>query len=156
MCDAYAEKHGRIKVVHQENKGLSGARNTGIDHAKGEYIAFIDSDDLWSVHFLESLYRALKAHDADISQCRWEYMHGDELKEAYDPDAKCDVFTLFQNAEQTQYTAEQGAFSHTVGAENGKELPLFHRKADIMEHRVIAIGKREIFDINAHNDPPFR
>lgn len=93
MCDAYAEKHGRIKVVHQENKGLSGARNTGIDHAKGEYIAFIDSDDLWSVHFLESLYRALKAHDADISQCRWEYMHGDELKEAYDPDAKCTCFT---------------------------------------------------------------
>ena len=93
MCDAYAEKHDRIKVVHQENKGLSGARNTGIDHAKGEYIAFIDSDDLWSVHFLESLYRALKAHDADISQCRWEYMHGDELKEAYDPDAKCTCYT---------------------------------------------------------------
>ena len=93
MCDEYAEKHDRIKVVHQENKGLSGARNTGIDHAKGEYIAFIDSDDLWSVHFLESLYRALKAHDADISQCRWEYMHGDELKEAYDPDAKCTCYT---------------------------------------------------------------
>ena len=93
LCDAYAEKHDQIRVIHQENKGLSGARNTGIDHAKGEYIAFVDSDDLWSIHFLESLYRALKEHDADISQCRWEYMHGDELKEAYDPDAKCTCFT---------------------------------------------------------------
>ena len=71
LCDAYAEKHDQIRVIHQENKGLSGARNTGIDHAKGELIAFVDSDDKWSPYFLESLYRAMKEHDADISQCRW-------------------------------------------------------------------------------------
>ena len=88
LCDAYAGKYDQIRVIHQENKGLSGARNTGIDHAKGELIAFVDSDDKWSPYFLESLYRAMKEHDADISQCRWEYMHGDELIEAYDPQAK--------------------------------------------------------------------
>lgn len=88
MCEAYGEKDPRIRVIHQENKGLSGARNTGIDHAKGEYLAFIDSDDKWSPHFLESLYRAMKLYDAQISQCRWEYMHGDEIKEAYDASAK--------------------------------------------------------------------
>ncbi len=53
----------------------------------------MDSDDLWSPHFLESLYRALKENDADLAQCRWEYMHGDELKEAYDPAAKTECFT---------------------------------------------------------------
>ena len=93
MCDEYAKKHEKIRVIHQENKGLSGARNTGIDNAKGEYLAFVDSDDLWSPHFLESLYKALKENDADIAQCRWEYMHGDELKEAYDADAKTVCFT---------------------------------------------------------------
>ena len=93
LCDAYADKYEKIRVIHQENKGLSGARNTGIDHAKGEYLAFVDSDDKWSPYFLESLYKALKEHDADISQCRWEYMHGDEIKEAYNPDAKCECFT---------------------------------------------------------------
>lgn len=93
MCDQYAAAYEKIQVIHQENKGLSGARNTGIDHAKGEYLAFVDSDDKWSPYFLESLYRALKTYDADISQCRWEYMHGDELKEAYDPEASCECFT---------------------------------------------------------------
>lgn len=93
MCEEFAAKDERIRVIHQENKGLSGARNTGIDHAKGEYLAFLDSDDLWSVHFLESLYRALKEHDADIAQCRWEYMHGDCIIEAYDANAKRECFT---------------------------------------------------------------
>ena len=93
MCDAYEEKHDKIRVIHQENKGLSGARNTGIDQAKGEYLAFVDSDDLWSPYFLESLYKALKENNADISQCRWEYMHGDELKENYNPQASVTCFT---------------------------------------------------------------
>ena len=45
ICDACAEKDARVKVIHQENKGLSGARNAGIDAASGEYLAFVDSDD---------------------------------------------------------------------------------------------------------------
>lgn len=93
LCEKYAKKDARIRVIHQENKGLSGARNTGIDHAKGEYLAFLDSDDLWSVHFLESLYGALKENDADIAQCRWEYMHGESLLEPYNAEAKVECFT---------------------------------------------------------------
>lgn len=93
ICEEYAKKDKRIRVIHQENKGLSGARNTGIDHARGEYLAFVDSDDKWSPHFLESLYRALKETGAEISQCRWEYMHGDEITEAYDPHAPRTCFT---------------------------------------------------------------
>ena len=93
MCDKYAEEYEKIQVIHQENKGLSGARNTGIDHAKGEYLSFVDSDDIWSPYFLESLYTALKEHDADISQCRWEYMHGDVLKEGYNPEAAKECFS---------------------------------------------------------------
>ena len=44
ICDAYAGKDARVKVIHQENKGLSGARNAGIELAEGEYLAFVDSD----------------------------------------------------------------------------------------------------------------
>lgn len=47
ICDEYADKDSRIKVVHKENGGLSDARNTGIEVATGEYIIFIDSDDYW-------------------------------------------------------------------------------------------------------------
>ena len=48
ICDEYAEKDARVKVIHKENGGLSKARNTGIDAAQGEYIIFLDSDDWWN------------------------------------------------------------------------------------------------------------
>ena len=45
ICEKYALKYKNIKVIHQLNKGLSGARNTGIKIAQGEYVGFVDSDD---------------------------------------------------------------------------------------------------------------
>ena len=47
ICDEYAAKDDRVVVIHQKNKGLSGARNAGIDMAKGEYLAFVDSEDVY-------------------------------------------------------------------------------------------------------------
>lgn len=47
LCDELASRDRRIRVIHQDNKGISGARNTGIDNATGEYIIFVDSDDYW-------------------------------------------------------------------------------------------------------------
>jgi len=47
LCDKLADSDSRIKVVHQKNQGLSGARNTGIRQATGEYVVFLDSDDEW-------------------------------------------------------------------------------------------------------------
>ena len=46
MCDGYAREDSRIRVIHQKNGGLSAARNTGLDIAKGEYVTFVDSDDV--------------------------------------------------------------------------------------------------------------
>lgn len=68
MCDEYALSDDRIRVIHQKNSGLSEARNTGIDLAVGEYITFIDSDDLISNDYLELLYDTAKKYDADIAQ----------------------------------------------------------------------------------------
>lgn len=56
ICDVYAGKDVRIKVIHKANEGVSKARNTGIEYAKGEYICFIDSDDFIGEKYLESLY----------------------------------------------------------------------------------------------------
>uniref|UniRef100_UPI004055FE8A glycosyltransferase family 2 protein n=1 Tax=Acetatifactor sp. TaxID=1872090 RepID=UPI004055FE8A len=69
ICDRIARNDNRIVVFHQENKGLSVARNRGIENAQGEYLAFIDSDDLLAPNFLEVLYTAMLRTDADIAQC---------------------------------------------------------------------------------------
>ena len=55
LCDAAAAKDSRIRVIHQKNRGLSGARNAGLDAAEGEWIAFVDSDDMLLPQALEQV-----------------------------------------------------------------------------------------------------
>ena len=75
----YAQKYENIKVINQENKGLSGARNTGIEAANGDYLAFIDSDDLVKEDFLEKLYNKAIETDADITVGNVYYLQNNEL-----------------------------------------------------------------------------
>ena len=66
ILEDYAEKDSRIKIITQENKGLGGARNTGLYHANGEYISFIDSDDWIEPNTFEELYNMSKDFDLDM------------------------------------------------------------------------------------------
>lgn len=65
ICDEYAEKDKRIKVIHKENGGISKARNTGLDIATGKYIMFIDSDDFFEENTCELLYNEIENKNAD-------------------------------------------------------------------------------------------
>ena len=67
MCDEYAKKDSRVKVIHRKNGGLSAARNSGIDAACGKYIGFIDSDDYIEENMYEHLYDVITKYDADIA-----------------------------------------------------------------------------------------
>lgn len=69
ICDEYASKDLRIKVIHKENGGLSSARNIGLDTATGEYVVFVDTDDTVHPEFIESLFGLCKLYDCDIAQC---------------------------------------------------------------------------------------
>lgn len=69
MCDDYAKKDSRIKVVHKKNGGLSDARNAGMAVATGEYISFIDSDDYVSDDFFECLLDVMNKENSDIAEC---------------------------------------------------------------------------------------
>lgn len=69
ICDEYAKKDSRIKVIHKENGGLSDARNAGIDKATGKFITFIDSDDYIDNDYVECLYNAIEEDGTKLSIC---------------------------------------------------------------------------------------
>ena len=69
LCDNWKTKDSRVVVCHQNNKGLSGARNTGIDISKGDYLCFIDSDDFVTANYVESFVNEIEATNADFVLC---------------------------------------------------------------------------------------
>lgn len=73
ICDEYAEKDTRVKVIHKENGGVSSARNAGIEVAQGEYICFVDSDDYLENDYLEVLIETKKKYsDYDNIWCGFQ------------------------------------------------------------------------------------
>ena len=88
MCDAWAAKDSRIVVVHQENGGLSAARNAGIRRATGEYIMFLDSDDWWAdPYVLENIAQHLNHTDADILSFNYRKSYNGNLEPLYFPES---------------------------------------------------------------------
>ncbi len=76
ICDIYAEKDSRIRVIHKENGGVSSARNVGIDTAHGEWLTFVDSDDWVSDDYLEVLTEPLneEKYDLTVGRLEWRYL----------------------------------------------------------------------------------
>lgn len=71
MCDDYANRYSNVKVVHKQNAGLGFARNSGLEVATGEYVAFVDSDDYVENGMYQSLYNEAIASDADVVFCNF-------------------------------------------------------------------------------------
>jgi len=83
ICDYYAKKDDRIVLIHQENQGLSMARNNAIDIARGEYIGFVDSDDWIAPDMYHTMYGNAAEYYADISMCNFYYVREDGVKSSY-------------------------------------------------------------------------
>lgn len=101
IIDKYLQKDERINCVIQENGGLSSARNTGIENATGELLAFVDSDDWVEPDMIHSLYSALKKNKADI--------------------AICDVSTDFENGEQKTVLKQAEGYPDTIKTKENKD-----------------------------------
>ncbi len=71
ICDRYSQSDSRFIVIHQSNQGVSASRNNGLKQARGNYIAFVDSDDYVHPQMLELLYMAIRQGDYDFSTARY-------------------------------------------------------------------------------------
>lgn len=100
ICDEYKEKDNRIRVIHQENKGLSGARNTGIENARGEELAFIDSDDCIHTTMMDVLHGLLIEEQADIAACGYYWIE----------EGECDKTTQTEPVTKKTYNKDVHAF----------------------------------------------
>ncbi len=69
ICEEYAKNHENMRVIHKQNQGLGMARNTGLEHISGEYVAFVDSDDYLDADCLEQLYNGLQEKKVDYCKC---------------------------------------------------------------------------------------
>lgn len=98
LCDAYAERYDYISVLHQENQGQAAARNHAMAQAKGQWICFVDSDDLIHPQMLEVLYRAIRENGTAISMCGM--LEAVELPEGFCGERSV-VFESFRMDEET-------------------------------------------------------
>lgn len=96
ICDEYAAKDSRIKVIHQKNSGVSAARNAGLEIAQGEYIGFVDPDDFVDSDMYGTMLKALIDSNSDLAICGYDYYDED-----YNIDAKRQ-YAVRENEEITQ------------------------------------------------------
>lgn len=91
ICDEYARQDSRVRVLHKPNGGLSDARNTGIEFATGEYLAFIDSDDWIDADTIELLYTLCLRYDVPLAECSYRNIYSNRIVEETDCTAEIRV-----------------------------------------------------------------
>ncbi len=97
ICDQLAKKHNKITVLHQENQGQAAARNNGVKIARGEWLHFVDCDDLIHPQMLESLYNAVIENDIKLSMC--SAIQGEKAPDDFYVDKNAEFETLETNEE---------------------------------------------------------
>ena len=78
LCDQFAAKDQRVRVFHRKrNRGVSEARNLGLSEARGDYVTFLDADDCYEFHALETLWNLRQQSGADAAACGLTYLFPD-------------------------------------------------------------------------------
>ena len=138
ICDEYAQLDQRVVVIHQENQGVSVARNKGIEKSTGVYIMFVDSDDWVDEKIVEILYNSLVENQSDISICSHYVVTGEE---DYEIEQHEDVY-ISNSVDIAYYLKERWILIHMPwGA-------LYKRKK-VGEFRVgMSYGEDTLFKLN--------
>lgn len=100
LCDQWADKDARIRVIHQNNQGVSAARNTGISCSSGNYIVMVDSDDYLASNMVRLLCEALLHNSADLAVCGYETGTQDTCQFETVECCSCELITGIQALER--------------------------------------------------------
>lgn len=119
ICDGFAKKDRRVKVIHKKNGGLSGARNTGIENSTGEYIAFVDGDDWIDQTMYEDLLGIIQKYDADLAICSYK-----EISRKGIIDRSTDKVTIFEGRQTLRVFVEE---TEDYCIQNAAWNKLYHR-----------------------------
>lgn len=152
MCDDYARKDDRVKVVHKKNGGLGFARNSGIEVASGEYIAFLDSDDFVELDAYERLYTAAASHHADavFADSYVECPNGKWEKRQFASEEK-----LLENQELSAFVLNMIAGGEGVNTDRPYPMSvwrLIYRREVIEKYQIHFLSEREVVS----EDLPFQ
>ncbi|MFA6831758.1 MAG: glycosyltransferase [Bacteroidaceae bacterium] len=145
LCDEYARKDKRIRVIHKKNGGLGFARNSGMEIATGDFIAFVDADDFVDIHMFEKLYRLAVEYNADEVKCGSKRYYGDGHTIS-----RSDVgqITIFNDIKKVRDFALD-----MIGPlpENKRDMKYMisawgaiHRRSVILNHQVWFLSERDI------------
>lgn len=113
ICNEYAARESRVSVIHQSNQGQAAARNHALAQAKGEWISFVDSDDLIHPQMLELLYDAVRETGAGISMC--EMLEAVELPQDFCRPQEMDYQVLTVDEETLVRLHDENAYPAWVG-----------------------------------------
>ncbi len=136
MCDAWAARDSRIRVIHKSNGGLSDARNAGMAVAAGEYIAFVDSDDWIEAAYVQQMYQAIRDTGAGIAACDIRLVEEGE-----------EVPSVDAYAGYREYTAEEAISDILVG--QGFRAIACNK----LYHRSYLVGER--YPVGKHHEDEF-
>lgn len=132
MCDTYAQKDDRIKVIHKQNGGVSSARNVGIESASGEYIFFYDVDDIIDANLIEENVALAKEYDADEVFFCFRYHNLDTGK-------------IHENAMEHLFVGDQDSF-FTEEISKMIDNEVFNAPWNILVKRSVLVEKKILFN----------
>ncbi len=152
MCDEYAQKDNRIKVIHKQNAGLGYARNSGLEIATGKYVAFVDSDDYVDTSMYEALYKRAETINVDVVYCGF---NTEVSKNKWRESKEVNKDQLWEGNNVKEFMYNMIASGKGVRQERLYQMSVWHaiyRRDIIVNHNILFPSERDVVS----EDIPFQ